>query len=38
MDSPPTLQAVCQAIYTLYHNPDTSGKEKASHYLGDLQR
>ncbi|XP_035206392.1 transportin-3-like, partial [Stegodyphus dumicola] len=38
MDSPPTLQAVCQAIYTLYHNPDTSGKEKASRYLGDLQR
>ncbi|XP_054715375.1 transportin-3-like [Uloborus diversus] len=38
MDSPPTLQTVCQAIYTLYNNPDSSGKEKASHFLGNLQR
>lgn len=38
MDSQPTLQTVCQAIQTLYHNPDTAGKEKASAYLGELQR
>ncbi|GFU37610.1 transportin-3 [Nephila pilipes] len=38
MDSQPTLQIVCQAIYALYHNPDTAEKEKASNYLGELQR
>ncbi|GIX93596.1 transportin-3 [Caerostris extrusa] len=38
MDSQPTLQIVCQAIYSLYHNPDTAEKEKASTYLGELQR
>lgn len=38
MDSQPTLQTVCQAIQTLYHNPEPAGKEKASAYLGELQR
>ncbi|GFW55800.1 transportin-3 [Trichonephila clavipes] len=38
MDSQPTLQIVCQAIYSLYHNPDPAEKEKASNYLGELQR
>lgn len=38
MDSSPSLETVCQAIYALYHNPDTSGKEKASVWLGELQR
>ncbi|XP_055932658.1 transportin-3-like [Argiope bruennichi] len=37
MDSAPTLQIVCQAIYSLYHNPDPVEKEKASNYLGELQ-
>lgn len=38
MESQPTLQTVCQAIQTLYHNPEPAGKEKASAYLGELQR
>ncbi|KAG8187901.1 hypothetical protein JTE90_001664 [Oedothorax gibbosus] len=38
MDSPPTIQIVCQAIYALYQNPDKAEKEKASNYLGELQR
>lgn len=38
MDSPPTLETVRQAIHALYHNPDTSGKERASIWLGELQR
>lgn len=34
----PSLQAVVQAIHALYRQPDTSGKEKASVWLGELQR
>lgn len=34
----PSLQTVVQAIHALYRHPDTSGKEKASVWLGELQR
>ncbi|KAH8032052.1 hypothetical protein HPB51_022800 [Rhipicephalus microplus] len=34
----PSLQAVVQAIHALYTQPDTTGKEKASVWLGELQR
>ncbi|XP_050046846.1 transportin-3 isoform X1 [Dermacentor andersoni] len=34
----PSLQAVVQAIHALYRQPDTTGKEKASVWLGELQR
>lgn len=38
MDSEPSLEAVGQALHALYNNPDVSGKEKASVWLGELQR
>ncbi|KAJ1519674.1 hypothetical protein ONE63_004939 [Megalurothrips usitatus] len=38
MDSSPTLETVYQAVYTLYHNPDPAEKEKASQWLGELQK
>nr|CAD7404319.1 unnamed protein product [Timema cristinae] len=38
MDSSPPLETVYQAVLALYHNPDPSEKEKASLWLGDLQR
>ncbi|KAG8222278.1 hypothetical protein J437_LFUL003259 [Ladona fulva] len=38
MESSPPLETVYQAIYTLNHNPDSAGKEKASQWLGALQR
>lgn len=38
MDPAPSLEAVCQAIHALYHTPDIGGKEKASAWLGTLQR
>ncbi|XP_015607153.1 transportin-3 isoform X2 [Cephus cinctus] len=38
MDSPPALETVYQAVYSLYNNPDTLEKEKASLWLGVLQR
>lgn len=38
MDSSPSLDTVYQAVYTLYHNPDPSEKEKASQWLGELQK
>lgn len=38
MEAPPTLEIVCQAINTLYHDPNTGEKEKASLWLGNLQR
>ncbi|GLH15985.1 Transportin-3 [Gryllus bimaculatus] len=38
MDTPPCLDTVYQAVFTLYHNPDTSEKEKASYWLQALQR
>ncbi|XP_012271220.1 transportin-3 isoform X2 [Orussus abietinus] len=37
MESPPDLETVYQAVYSLYNNPDTSEKEKASLWLGELQ-
>lgn len=38
MNSSPPLDTVYQAVFTLYHNPDPSEKEKASLWLGELQR
>lgn len=38
MDSEPSLETVGQALHALYNNPDVSGKEKASVWLGELQR
>ncbi|ESO89343.1 hypothetical protein LOTGIDRAFT_177445 [Lottia gigantea] len=38
MEQAPTLETVCQALQALYNNPDTTGKEKASVWLGELQK
>ncbi|GFG31613.1 hypothetical protein Cfor_03192, partial [Coptotermes formosanus] len=38
MNSPPPLDTVYQAVFTLYHNPEPTEKEKASQWLGELQR
>ncbi|KAK7861760.1 hypothetical protein R5R35_010783 [Gryllus longicercus] len=38
MDAPPTLTAVHEAVYTLYHDPDTSKKEMASQWLHNFQK
>ncbi|XP_013777598.1 transportin-3-like [Limulus polyphemus] len=38
METAPSLETVYQAIHALYHNPDPAGKEKASSWLGELQR
>ena len=38
MDSQPPLETVVQALNALYQNPDASGKEKASLWLGELQK
>ena len=38
MESPPSLETVHQALQALYNEPDVSGKEKASVWLGELQR
>jgi len=38
MDSPPTVETVCAAIATLYHNPDRTEKDKASNWLQILQK
>ena len=38
MESPPSLETVYQALQALYNEPDVSGKEKASVWLGELQR
>lgn len=38
MDSQPTLETVVQALNALYQNPDPVGKEKASLWLGELQK
>lgn len=38
METAPTLETVFQALHALYHNPDVTGKEKASVWLGELQR
>ncbi|KAK7896713.1 hypothetical protein WMY93_022038 [Mugilogobius chulae] len=34
----PSLPLVYQAVQALYHDPDPSGKERASVWLGELQR
>uniref|UniRef100_A0A3B4A4Z2 Uncharacterized protein n=1 Tax=Periophthalmus magnuspinnatus TaxID=409849 RepID=A0A3B4A4Z2_9GOBI len=34
----PSLALVYQAVQALYHDPDPSGKERASVWLGELQR
>lgn len=34
----PSLTLVYQAVQALYHDPDPSGKERASVWLGELQR
>ena len=38
MDAAPPLETVFQALAALYQNPDITGKEKASVWLGELQR
>ena len=38
MNSEPSLETVYQALQALYQNPDVSGKERASVWLGELQR
>lgn len=38
MDSPPSLETVHQAVYSLYNNPNSASKEKASLWLGELQK
>ncbi|CAH1407920.1 unnamed protein product [Nezara viridula] len=38
MESSPSLETVHQAVYALYHNPDPAEKEKASLWLGQLQK
>lgn len=38
MEHEPSLETVQQALTALYFNPDTSGKEKASIWLGELQK
>lgn len=34
----PSLVLVCQAVQALYHDPNPTGKERASVWLGELQR
>lgn len=34
----PSLATVYQAVQALYHDPDPAGKERASVWLGELQR
>lgn len=34
----PSLALVYQAVQALYHDPDPTGKERASVWLGELQR
>ncbi|CAG5115054.1 unnamed protein product [Candidula unifasciata] len=38
IDAPPSLDTVNQALQALYNNPDVTGKEKASVWLGELQK
>lgn len=37
-EAKPNLALVYQAVQALYHDPDPAGKERASVWLGDLQR
>jgi len=38
MEAAPSLETVLQALHTLYHGDDGGGKEKASVWLGELQK
>jgi len=38
MDSAPPLETVLQALQALYHGDNVGGKEKASLWLGELQK
>ncbi|XP_036004695.1 transportin-3 isoform X1 [Fundulus heteroclitus] len=38
MEGKPNLALVYQAVQVLYHDPDPAGKERASLWLGELQR
>ncbi|CAH1799403.1 unnamed protein product [Owenia fusiformis] len=38
MESAPSLETVLNALQALYRNPDIAGKEKASVWLGEMQR
>jgi len=38
METAPSLETVLQALHTLYHGDDGGGKEKASVWLGELQK
>ena len=38
METAPSLDTVLQALHTLYHGDDGGGKEKASVWLGELQK
>lgn len=38
MEDKPNLQLVYQAVQALYHDPEPSGKERASFWLGELQK
>lgn len=38
MDQAPSVETVLQAVQALYNNPDVMGKEKASVWLGELQK
>lgn len=36
--APPSIEDVCLAIHTLYHNPDPREKERASNWLQEFQK
>ena len=38
MNELPEIEIVYEALKALYHNPDPSSKERASQWLGDLQK
>ena len=38
MESAPSLEVVTQALQVLYHGENSDGKEKASLWLGELQK
>lgn len=38
MDAPPPLDTVYQAVFSLYNNPNPQDKERASLWLGELQK
>lgn len=38
MNELPAIEVVYDALNALYHNPDPTSKERASQWLGDLQK